>query len=177
MRFRERMTSSAAVSLPSHMSRRTGMRISFAALCCAVGLAASAGSGTLAGEKDDLEKEAKKFQGTWTFESSEAGGKELPTDELKEFILTFEGEKHTVKKGDEVIQVGTQKLDVSKSPKTIDVTMTEGPSKGKVMLGIYEFDGDTLKVCFDPQGKNRPTEVKTAPGPEDVLNSHTRVKK
>jgi uncharacterized protein (TIGR03067 family) len=153
------------------------MRISLAALFCAVGFAASGGSGTLAGDKAALEKEVRKFQGTWTFESSETGGKQLPAGELKGFILTFEGEKHTVKKGDEVIQVGTQKLDPSKSPKTIDVTMTEGPSKGTVMLGIYEIDGDTLKVCFDPQGKKRPTEFKSAPGSQNFVNVHKRVKK
>jgi uncharacterized protein (TIGR03067 family) len=159
------------------MSRRTGMRISVAALCCAVGFAASGGSGTPADDKADLEKEVWKFKGTWTFESSETGGKELPTGELKGLLLTFEGDKHTVRKGEEVIQVGTQKLDPSKSPKIIDVTMTEGPNKGTVMLGIYEIDGDTLKVCFDPQGKKRPTEFKSAPASENFVNIHKRVKK
>jgi len=153
------------------------MRISLVALFCAVGLTASGGSGTLADDKVDLEKEVRKFQGTWTFESSQSGGKELPAGDLKGLILTFEGDKHTVKKGDEVIQVGTQKLDPSKSPKTIDVTMTEGPNKGKVMLGIYEIDGDTLKVYFDPQGKKRPTEFKSGPGSETFVNVHKRVKK
>jgi len=153
------------------------MRISLVALFCAVGLAASGESGILADEKADLEKEVRKFQGTWTFESSETGGKELPAGELKGLILTFEGDKHTVKKGDEVIQVGTQKLDTSKSPKTIDVTLAEGPNKGTVMLGIYEIDGDTLKVCFDLQGKKRPTEFKSAPGSENFVNVHKRVKK
>jgi len=159
------------------LSRRTGMRITLVALFCAVGLAAFGGSGTLADDKADLEKEVRKFQGTWTFESSETGGKELPTGELKGFILTFEGDKHTLKKGDEVVQVGTQKLDPSKSPKSIDVTMTEGPNKGTVMLGIYEIDGDTLKVCFDLQGKKRPTEFKSAPGSENFVNVHKRIKK
>lgn len=153
------------------------MRICFAALCCAVGFAAFAGSGPLADDKGDLEKEAGKFQGSWTIESSEAGGKAIPPDDLKGMIVRFEGDKHTVKIGDEVIQVGTQKLDPSKSPKTIDVTMTEGPSKGVVMLGIYEFDGDTLKVCFDPRGKKRPTEFKSAPDSENFVNVHKRVKK
>jgi len=153
------------------------MRISLVALFCAVGFTAFVGSGILADDKADLEKEVRKFQGTWTFESSESGGKELPADELKGFILTFEGDKHTLKKGDEVVQVGTQKLDPSKSPKTIDVTMTEGPNKGTVMLGIYEIDGDTLKVCFDLQGKKRPTEFKSAPGSENFVNVHKRVKK
>jgi len=76
-----------------------------------------------------------------------------------------------------VIQVGTQKLDPSKSPKTIDMTLTEGPNKGAVMLGIYEIDGDTLKACFDPQGKKRPTEFKSAPGSAHFLNIHKRIKK
>ena len=153
------------------------MRISLVAIFCAVGFVASGGSGTLADEKADLEKEVRKFKGTWTIESSETGGKELPADELKGFIVTFDGDKHTVKKGDEVIQVGTQELDPSKSPKTITVTMTEGPNKGTVMLGIYEFDGDTLKVCFDPEGKKRPTEFKSAPGSPNFVNVHKRVKK
>ena len=153
------------------------MRISLVALFCAVGFTGFGGSGTLADDKADLEKEVRKFQGIWTFESSESGGKELLAGELKGLILTFEGDKHTVKKGDEVLQVGTQKLDLSKSPKTIDVTMTEGPNKGTVMLGIYEIDGDTLKVCFDPEGKKRPTEFKSAPGSENFVNVHKRIKK
>ena len=153
------------------------MRISLVALFCAVGFAASGGSGTLAGDKAALEKEVRKFQGTWTFESSETGGKELPASELAGLILTFEGDKHTVKKGNEMVQVGTQKLDPSKSPKAIDVTLTEGVNKGAVMLGIYEINGDTLKVCFDAAGKKRPTEFKSAPGSETFVNVHKRVKK
>jgi uncharacterized protein (TIGR03067 family) len=153
------------------------MRIALVALFCAIGFAASGGSGSRADDKADLEKELRKFQGTWTFESCETGGKGIPAGDLKGLTLTFEGAKHTVKKGDEVIQVGTQKLDPSKSPKTIDVTMVEGPNKGAVMLGIYEFDGDTLRVCFDPQGKKRPTEFKSAAGSENFLNVHKRVKK
>ena len=45
------------------------------------------------------------------------------------------------------------------------------------MLGIYEIDGDTLKAYFDPQGKKRPTEFKSAPGSANVVNVHKRVKK
>ena len=152
-------------------------RISLAAMFYAVGFAASGGTGAPADDKADLEKEVKKFQGAWTIESSETGGMAIPPDLLKGFIVTYEGDKHTVKNGDKVIQVGTQKIDPSKSPKTIDVTMTEGPKKGKVMLGIYEIDGDTLKAYFDPQGKKRPTEFKSAPGSANVVNVHKRVKK
>src|SRR5262245_33155672 len=123
------------------------MRISLVALFCVVGFAASGGTGVLADDKADIEKELKKLQGSWTIESSETGGQKIPADDLKGFIVTFEGDRHTLKKGEKVVQVGTQKLDPSKSPKAIDVTMTEGPNKGAVMLGIYEIDGDTLKAC------------------------------
>src|SRR5262249_803726 len=160
-----------------HSSRRTGMRMSLVALFCASGLAVSGGSSVLAHDKADLDKEAKKFEGTWTIESSVTGGTEIPPGDLKAFIVIFEGDTHTVKKGDEVIQVGKQKIDPSRSPKTIDVTMIEGPKKGAVMLGIYEIDGDTLKACFDPQGKKRPTEFKSVPGSENFVNVHKRVKK
>ncbi len=152
------------------------MRISLAALLCTVGFAAAGGSGTLTDDRADLEKELKKFQGTWTFESSEAGGQQMPAGELKELVLIFEGVKHIVKKGNEVIQVGTQKIHPSQSPKAIDVTLTEGVSKGAVLLGIYEINGDTLKVCFDIEGKKRPTEFKSAPGSQTFVNVHKRVK-
>ena len=85
--------------------------------------------------------------------------------------------KVLVKKGDDVVQVGIQKIDPTKSPKTIDVTMTEGPNKGAIMLGIYEIDGDTLKVCFDAEVKKRPTEFKSPAGSETFVNVHKRVKK
>jgi uncharacterized protein (TIGR03067 family) len=153
------------------------MRNALVALFCVAGFVASGATVVFADDKADIEKEVKKFQGSWTIESSETGGEKLPADDLKALIVTFEGDKHTVKNGDEVIQVGTQKLDPTQSPKAIDVTMTEGPSKGAVMLGIYEFDEDTLKVCFDPTGKNRPTEFKSEPGSVNFVNVHKRVKK
>jgi uncharacterized protein (TIGR03067 family) len=147
------------------------MRFCVVSLICAVACTA------LADDKAEVEKEANKFQGTWTIESSVSDGQALPAESLKGLVVIFEGDKHTVKNGDEVIQVGTQKIDPSKSPKTIDVTMTEGPSKGAVMLGIYEFDGDTMKACFDPSGKKRPTEFKSEVGSGYFVNVHKRLKK
>ena len=153
------------------------MRIALVALLCTLVLTASGGTGARADDKADVKKELEKLQGTWTFESVEVGGKEEPAADFKGMTVTFKGDKFTVKKGDEVIQVGTEKLDPSKSPKTLDVKVTEGLNKGAVMLGIYEISGDTLKVCFDPEGKNRPTEFKSASGSQTFVAVHKRVKK
>jgi len=152
----------------------TRFSFSLAAIIFVVGFGMTGGSGVLEDDKADLAKEAKKFQGAWTIESSVTGGTEIPGDQLKGFIVIYEGDKHTVKMGDKVIQIGTQKIDPSKSPKTIDVTMADGPNKGKAMLGIYKFDGDTMTACFDPQGKKRPTEFKSETGSENFVNVHKR---
>src|SRR5262249_30064447 len=148
------------------------MRIALMTLLCPLVLAAY---GARADDKADVRKELKKFEGTWTFESFEAGGKKLSADPFKGRTVTFEGDKYSVKRGDEVEEAATAKLDPSKSPKTLDVKVTDGPNKGAVMLGIYEISGDTLKVCFDPEGKKRLTEFKTEAGSPTVLVVHKRV--
>jgi uncharacterized protein (TIGR03067 family) len=152
------------------------MRIALVTLFYTLGLIASGGTRAGADDKADVEKELKKFQGTWTFESVEAGGKKLPADQFKGITVTFEGDKYAVKKGDEVVEAATQKLDPSRSPKTLDAKVTDGPNKGAVILGIYEISGDTLKVCFDPEGKKRPTEFKGESGAQTLV-VHKRVKK
>src|SRR5262249_19043596 len=119
------------------------MRLALVARLCALALTTSAGAGARADDKADVEKELKQFQGTWTFESVEAGGKEVPAAEFKGVTVTFEGDTYTVRKGDEVIQTARQKLDPSRSPKALDVTVVEGVNKGTVIPGIYEISGDT----------------------------------
>jgi uncharacterized protein (TIGR03067 family) len=151
------------------------MRIARVALLCTLVLTASGGTGARADDKADVEKELKKLQGTWTFESVvEAGGKEVPAAEFKGVTVTFAGDKYTVKKGDEVIEVATLKLDPSKSPKAFDAMVDEGLNK-RTILGIYEISGDTFKVCFDPAGKKRPTEFKGTGS--QALVVHKRLKK
>ena len=153
------------------------MRIALVTLLCTLVVTVSGGTSARADDKADVEKELKKFQGTWTFESVEAGGKKLPADQFKGITVTFEGDKYAVKNGDEAVEAATQTLDPSKSPKTLDAKVTDGPNKGAVILGIYEISGDTLKVCFDPEGKKRPTEFKTASGSQTTLVVHKRQKK
>src|SRR5436305_56896 len=153
------------------------MRLILMTLLCILALAASGGIAARADDKPDGERELNKFHGTWTFESVEADGKKMPIEQFKGMTVTFDGAKYVVKKGDDVVQSATQKLDPSKSPKTLDATVTDGPNKGTVILAIYEISEDTLKVCFDPEGKKRPTEFKTAAGSQTTLVVHKRLKK
>ena len=65
-------------------------------------------------------------------------------------------------------------LDPAKEPKTIDYEMTEGVTKGKTQLGIYELDGDTFKSCFGSPGAERPTDFTTKPGDGRTLSTWKR---
>lgn len=153
------------------------MRIALVTLLCTLGLAAFGGASAWGDDMGEVKKELEKFQGTWAFERVEAEGKEIPVAQFEGMTVIFEGDRYTVQKGDEVIQAATQRLDPTRSPKTLDATVAEGPNKGTAILGIYEISGDTLKVCFDPEGKKRPTQFKTSAGSQTTLVVHKRVKK
>ncbi len=142
-----------------------------------LGAAVLAASALVAAAADKADADLKKFQGEWVAVSRVVGGKAEPEDAIKDIRITVAGNKVTVKKGDKVLMAATQKLDPSKAPKALDATMTDGPQKGVVMLGIYTFDGDTVKVCFDPDGKRRPTEFKTAEGSKEFLDVLKRAAK
>jgi uncharacterized protein (TIGR03067 family) len=63
----------------------------------------------------------------------------------------------------------TYHLSPAKTPKSIDFTPTAGPDKGKPLPGIYELDGDDLKICFGKVGGPRPSGFTTAAGSGHVL--------
>jgi uncharacterized protein (TIGR03067 family) len=131
-------------------------------------------------KKDDAKKDQEALQGIWRPVSAEQGGKEQG-DEAKEHALIFDKDTFTVKKGDEVMVKGTFKLDPSKKPKLIDMTVTEGrrdDDKGKELHGIYELDKESLKWCTcEPGGKERPTEFKTKEGTRELLVTLKKEKK
>ena len=129
-------------------------------------LAALAAGGALqgGGGKDAGEDVLKKIQGTWKFVSQEVEGKPRTKEELAKQTITFDGDKWTVRRDGKVIQAGTHKFDPDKKPPQVDAVVTEGEDKGNTMLGIYELKGDTLKVCFDPKGKERPADFTSKAG-------------
>jgi uncharacterized protein (TIGR03067 family) len=117
----------------------------------------------------------KKFEGTWEMASGERDGKPVSADVVKTARLVVQGNRHTVKVGDDTM-VGTHKLDPTTTPKAIDATDTEGPFKGKTIRGIYELTDDVFRVCFAPPDKERPKEFTTKSGTGTLLHSWKRHK-
>jgi uncharacterized protein (TIGR03067 family) len=104
----------------------------------------------------DEKEELKKLNGTWEFVSIVDNGETLPDKIVKgsKLIFTEEKGKWLLPAADKVIEAGLAiKLDPSKTPKVIDVTITTGPKKGQTSKCIYQLDSDTLKFCFVDDGK------------------------
>jgi uncharacterized protein (TIGR03067 family) len=70
----------------------------------------------------------------------------------------------------------TYKLDTSKKPAEIDLTITNGVFKGKTYPGIYQLDGGTLKLCRNQPGQKRPTEFASKKGSDTMFLVLKRVK-
>ncbi|HEX4614095.1 MAG TPA: TIGR03067 domain-containing protein [Urbifossiella sp.] len=57
------------------------------------------------------------------------------------------------------------KADGTGYPMTIDLTPDRGPAKGKGLKGIYELDGNSLKICYvspateEPEKAERPKKM------------------
>jgi uncharacterized protein (TIGR03067 family) len=115
------------------------------------------------------------MDGTWLPATAELGGEKFPDEVRKTTKLVVKGDKYTVTVG-KAVDKGTVKLNPSAKPKAMDITGTEGPNKGKTILAIYERNGDTLRVCYDLSGKNRPTEFKTEEGTLLFLVTYKREK-
>jgi uncharacterized protein (TIGR03067 family) len=107
-----------------------------------------------------LDKELDKLhgellQGEWTVVSFEGNGKsEKITNDNPKF--KFEGNKIYFS-GSDGKDEGTFAIHSSKNPKTIDLTFKY--NNPRYLNGIYELDGDTLKICI---GIGRPAEFKSA---------------
>ena len=111
---------------------------------------------------------ADKLLGTWVIVSGEEDGKPSPPEKIKGSQMTVD--KKSIKltdKDDKQLWILDYKLDASKKPAEIDMTVAEGPGAGKSSQGIYELDGDALKLCYGLPGADRPKDFKTKEGAKE----------
>jgi uncharacterized protein (TIGR03067 family) len=115
----------------------------------------------VSGEKgaEDLEK----LQGTWTLVSGENEGKPVPPDKIQgSLVVIRKGTMIANDKDNKKLYVMEFKLDPAQRPKAIDMTITEGPDKGKAAKGIYALQGDRLELAYAIAGE-RPKSFSTKP--------------
>ena len=124
-----------------------------------------------AGSSDD----AKSVQGSWTPVKAKFGGQPMTDAVLKSISLKLGSGKYEVSVGG-IPDNGTYALDPTSDPKSMTVTGTEGPNRGKTFPAIYELNGDTLRICYDLSGAKRPTEFLSIAGTQLYLVTYNRNK-
>jgi uncharacterized protein (TIGR03067 family) len=121
--------------------------------------------------KDGAKEELTRLRGFWAVEGLEHYGNPVF------FGIKLEGRGEVLIEGDQMslgafhrppkddwpseptyLPEFTVKLNTSASPKAIDLVARNGPPKGKTAPGIYQLDGDTLRLCLAMEGAERPAK-------------------
>ena len=131
---------------------------------------------------DDAKKDEDKLQGTRQATEAVADGKPVPKEELACMKVVFAGDKMRIPPR----PMGTARSrwrtrsgwTRARSRRPSTPTPLRGGGKGKTALGIYELDGDTVKLCLPVRlDKERPTEFAAPEKSGLVLLTLKRVKK
>ena len=117
-----------------------------------------------------LDKELKALAGEWTWVEHEVGGTQMFPDANDKPLIKIEKEKWFFKNKAmaEFKEVGSFQLDVTTTPKCVDLVSTDEKTKGQKNEAIYKLNEDTLTIVvnLNADDKNRPRgyETKDAPG-------------
>jgi uncharacterized protein (TIGR03067 family) len=113
----------------------------------------------------ECQKKDDPLQGNWAVVQTERGGRTPPAELLKTLKVVFKG--NTLRMSDSKRgESATFKLDNAKMPHEIDLVFKEGPNEDveRTALGIYELNGDSLKLAWRKDGGPRPTEFASIKG-------------
>jgi uncharacterized protein (TIGR03067 family) len=118
--------------------------------------------------------DADRLNGVWEINSSEANGAAIPSEDSEGLTVKITGDSYSVSK-DGQIDRGTLSIDATKSPKQMDIRPETGHGAGQLIRAIYEFTGDSLRVCYATQdGSERPNGFKTASDSGEVMITYKR---
>jgi len=96
------------------------------------------------------------LQGTWIMTSS--NGNEIPNGQ--EVSITITETKYVQIVNGAIVERGSFKLDESKKPMMMDLTITEGEEAGKIQLGVLEVTATTMRGKLNTPGESaRPTDL------------------
>jgi uncharacterized protein (TIGR03067 family) len=117
--------------------------------------------------------------GVWQEVSRQRDGLVVPAAQLAILTQTETGEARQ-QLGERVVYEGKVSIDTTRNPKAIDYLQTSGASPagspGDVRLGIYEIDGDRLRICLARAGAERPKTFDASAGTGLVLSTYERRK-
>ncbi|HLZ10214.1 MAG TPA: TIGR03067 domain-containing protein [Chloroflexota bacterium] len=116
----------------------------------------------------DETAELAKLKGTWRVLKAVRNGESAPDVVRVALKVTVTDRALTIRSAENVPTVLEAEiaLDPSKSPATIELKPKQ--SGNTVLHGIYEFDGETLRLCWTRNGGPRPSDFTAKSGSNAV---------
>jgi uncharacterized protein (TIGR03067 family) len=127
-----------------------------------------------AAKSDQNKKDLDQMQGKWQAVALDFKGTARGPEVTKKLQLVVKKDQYTIKQSDKDHVSAKLVLGASRKPKELDLVLDTGP----VYKGIYEMDGDTLKVCLclsSDAVSQRPTEFKGDEDANTALFTWTRL--
>ena len=109
-----------------------------------------------------MSKVLAQVQGTWMF--THTNGQPLEGSG-QEILVTITDNKYVQTLNGQVVERGTFKIDDTRKPWTIDISITEGQEAGQSQVGVVQVTGDTMVGKLADTGvTTRPTDFSQSEG-------------
>lgn len=122
-------------------------------------------------KKSDSAADVAALKGKWKIVSAQFNGRE--SGQAGERTLEFTEKHFTAFDGKKKVRTLNYSLDSSANPPRMDFTRAGTDVKS---LGIYQLDGENLKICYGEPGANRPARIESKEGEKNFLLILKRVK-
>ncbi len=134
---------------------------------------------TIAADDPDSKKLLKGLEGTYKVAALEKAGDAPPKETLEKFDrVTIKGNKFAItfkEGGKSEEKSATINVDATKKPATIDMKADDGTQK--LIMGIVQIEGDTVKICWaDDVKSGRPTKFETNKENKQFMITLTKMK-
>lgn len=98
-------------------------------------------------------EDLQEMQGTWNRIHAQVNNIQSSGEG---WTATYEGDRLTLRSKGAHHRSGIVTIDPGRRPKAMNTWDLDGPNEDVTIPGIYEIDGDEMKVCFARAGEKRP---------------------
>jgi uncharacterized protein (TIGR03067 family) len=146
-----------------------------AAVCVvACGIAGNAQE-TPVSEQESVARDRGLYAGTWKIVAIESDGEVKPGDARRVIVVNHADGTWAMTVDGLETNRGESRIDPLASPREINIEITAGDGKGKMLQGIYEVTETRRRLCFRGEQGWRPHEFRTQPGDGAVLVTFEKV--
>ena len=152
----------------------TGVQSTFAgsllaAVMMVAGIARGLSQEAVVPEQESVARARALYAGRWKIVAIESDGEAKPGDAREVIVVNQADGAWTMTVDGLEVNRGESRMDPLADPPEIDVEITSGDGKGKVLQGIYEVTETRRRLCFRGEQGWRPREFRTQPGDGAVL--------